>query len=278
MKKILVPCDFSDTAVEAFSFAVNIADATHGEVLVLHVLDMPVVYESTLGMHPYLLDAALFKEIQDGAKKKFESIKKNYGKNLAAIQLIIKQGPVTPVIRECIKEQKPDLVVMGTNGASGLKEYFVGSNTEKIVRFSPVPVFAVRKAIAIDKVKNIVFATTLDQQPELVKKVKELQSFFSAMLHLLVVNTPANFRPDKEVKDAMQGYALHFNLRNYTLNFRNDYTLMSGILSFAYETKAEVIAMGTHGHWGLFHTLLGSVAEDVVNHASCPVWTFSMGE
>jgi hypothetical protein len=181
------------------------------------------------------------------------------------------------MIRQQIDLQKYDLVVMGTHGATGLKEYFVGSNTEKIVRFSTVPVFSIRKSIVVEKVKNMVFATTLDlNQNDLIKKVTQLQEFFSAMLHILVVNTPNNFRRDKELREALENYALHYKLSNYTLNMRNDAFEMDGILSFALETKSDIIAMATHGHRGLFHLLAGSIAEDVVNHGTCPIWTYSI--
>src|SRR5690606_32198110 len=100
-------------------------------------------------------------------------------------------GPVTPMIRNFIGSHKIDLVVMGTHGAEGMKEFFVGSNTEKIVRFSPVPVLSVKKAPAISSVKNIVLASTLDLgQDEWAVNVKKLQTFFNAQLHILFVNTP----------------------------------------------------------------------------------------
>jgi SRSO17 transposase len=57
---------------------------------------------------------------------------------------------------------------------------------------------------------------------------------------------------------------------------RKDAFEMDGILSFALETKSDIIAMATHGHRGLFHLLAGSIAEDVVNHGTCPIWTYSI--
>lgn len=158
-----------------------------------------------------------------------------------------------------------------------MKEFFVGSNTEKIVRFSPVPVLSVKKAPAISSIKNIVLASTLDLgQDEWVVKVKELQTFFNAQLHILFVNTPLNFKSDDQTHQEMQQFVEKFEISNYTLNVRNDTVEADAIIDFAREMKADMIAMATHGRRGLMHLLTGSVAEDVVNHADYPIWTYAI--
>jgi hypothetical protein len=57
---------------------------------------------------------------------------------------------------------------------------------------------------------------------------------------------------------------------------RNDAYETDGIISFAHEVNADLIAMATHGRRGLLHLLTGSVAEDVVNHVDCLMWTWSL--
>jgi nucleotide-binding universal stress UspA family protein len=52
MKRILVPCDFSDPAVQAFKFAVDIAKESGGEVMLLNVVELPVMHESVLNANP----------------------------------------------------------------------------------------------------------------------------------------------------------------------------------------------------------------------------------
>ncbi|GCC50417.1 universal stress protein [Chryseotalea sanaruensis] len=279
MKKIVVPCDFSDPSIEAFKFAVKLAKKSEGKVIVVHVIDLPIFYESTFGMQPYTFDPSFIKELEKYAKEKFESLKSTYGEGHRDLLFVNPFGAVTPMLQQEIDLQKPDIVVMGTHGVSGLKEYLVGSNTEKIVRHAHVPVVAVRTCIPIEKIKNIVFATTLDlNQTALIKKVKELQSFFSAMLHVIVINTPEDFKRDKDLQEALENYVQHYHLEHYTLNKRTDINEMEGILSFAKEVKADLIAMATHGRRGLFHLLTGSIAEDVVNHGTAPVWTCSLRE
>lgn len=273
MKKILVPCDFSEPAVEAFRFAINLASKNDGLITVLKVIDIPVVYDTAFGVPTYIDNSSLLAELQKDARKNFERLVKKYGKGNTNIKFSFIQGPTAITIRDFIEEKKFSLVVMGTHGASGLREFFVGSNAEKIVRFSRVPVFAIRKAVPISSIKNIVFPTSLhSNQSDFIKKLKVLQEFFGAKLHILFLNTPFNFIRDNELKD----YASRHNFTNFTLNLRQDRYEPDGIISFVQEIKADMLAMATHGRKGLSHFITGSIAEDVVNHIECPVWTYAL--
>ena len=141
-----------------------------------------------------------------------------------------------------IQETKADLVVLGTHGAKGLKEFTIGPNTEKIVRSSPVPVVALKKSIK--QVKNIVLPSPPDfDMEELTTEVKELQNFFGATLHVVYVNTPARFRTDAQIRQSMKDFAKRFMLRNFTLTIFNDLTEEEGIRNFAREVNADMIAM-----------------------------------
>jgi nucleotide-binding universal stress UspA family protein len=271
MKKILVPCDFSQPAIEAFKFAVSLAETWKGEITVLHVIDLPLLYDPNFGGQSFPLNAGMVKVMADESKKRFDRMRARYGKNVSKVKLITIQGAVTTTIRQHMDNKKPDVVVMGTHGATGAKELFVGSNAEKMVRFSKVPVFAIRKAVHLSSVKNIVFPTSLQlNQGDFIKKLKELQSLFNAKLHVLYVNTPAKYVSDEELKD----YAKYYKLTNYTLNLKNNLYEQDGILAFAKEKKANMIAMSTHARKGLAHLVYGSIAEDVVNHLDYPIWTY----
>jgi nucleotide-binding universal stress UspA family protein len=274
MKKILVPMDFSSPSLEAFQFAVNLANKSGGSITVLHVVDLPIVaYGASIDIPVYTYDLALLKDLKQSAKRKFEQIMAKYAKGFKRVKFSVGQGPTFPVIRDHVKNKRYDLVVMGTHGASGLKEFFIGSNTEKVVRFAKAPVLAIRKAKPVSSIKNIVFPTSLQEgQTEFINKLRELQKFFGARLHVLYLNTPFNFIRDHELQD----FAKRHQLKNYTLNIRNDRYEPDGIISFAKEVKADLLAMPTHARKGLSHFMSGSITEDVVNHAPYPIWTYAI--
>lgn len=275
MKRILVPCDFSEPAIEAFRFAVDIASRSReSKITVLKVIDLPVfVYGASIDMPAYDFSPNLLADLEKEAWQRFERMNKKFGKGIGKINFSVVHGSVLNSIRNSIANKKFDLVVMGTHGATGLTGFFVGSNTEKIVRFSGVPVFAVRKAVPVKSVRHIVFPTTLEShQTDFIKKLKAVQEFFNARLHLLFLNTPFNFIRDTELEE----YAKRHKFVNYTLNIRNDRYEPDGILSFVHEIKADMIAMPTHARKGLSHFLNGSVTENVVNHVTCPIWTYAI--
>ncbi len=276
MKKILVPCDFSDPAVQAFKMAVEIANQNNGEVVLLNIVELPVMHESVL-MPTLSFEEAFIKDMKAHAEKNFAKMKDKWAKDGPKISSFVEFGTTTTTIRDFIKDKKIDLVLMGTHGASGVKEFFIGSNTEKIVRTSPVPVISIKKQVKLSSIKNIVFPTMGDvKQEKIVSEVKMLQNFFKATLHVLYVNTPSSFRRDLEIKPHLKAFAKRFMLKDFTLNVWNDYSEEEGLKNFVLESKADMIAMSTHGRRGLNHLMSGSIAEDAVNHINCPIWTYKI--
>jgi nucleotide-binding universal stress UspA family protein len=276
MKKILVPCDFSPTAQQAYTFALDLAKKVDAEVYVLRVIDVPFMYDAYSFNPPLWLNKELWKKLEDDSRESFNKMKAAHSRQ-HDITFRIVEGAVTLTILDFIDKEKIDLVVMGTHGASGFDEIMLGSNTEKVVRFSKVPVIAIRRAVNISSIKDIVFPTdlALDQQA-FINKVKELQELFGATLHILSVNTPHNMRRGKVTRVKIEEFAKYYGIRNYTSNIRSEFTEESGIIDFTAEIKGDMIAMATHGRRGLAHFFSGSIAENTVNHIACPVWTLTL--
>lgn len=277
MKKILVPCDFSEAFKNAYKFALDLAALSGGEILVLKVIDLPFLYENAAGTEPYYVSPmTILTEIIEDAKTDFETMQLTYGTTNSNVSFQVEKGSLTQSILRIIDEYAIDLVVMGTQGVSGMRELFIGSNTEKIVRKSPVPVFAIHEKLDITSIKNIVFPTNLDpSQSALIEKIKVLQNFFKATLHILYVSVPENLISDAEIMVSLKNFATFYQLENFTVNIRHSQIEQNGIIKFASIIPASIIAMATQGHTGVAHLLSGSIAEDVVNHAHEPIWTYS---
>lgn len=277
MKKILVPCDFSEQAINAFRFAADIAEQSKGEIHLINVVEVPVLHDSVL-MPVMAYEEALFKELREKAEKHFVKLVVKHAPNIKKVTSKVIFGPVYRMLYDYIEDNDIDLVVMGTKGASGVREILIGSNAEKMVRNSPVPVIAIKKYVKGSTIKNIVFPNTLDteKQENLVMKVKELQNFFKAKLHIVWINTPTNFTRDSITMKRLNAFAKRFLFKDYTVNVYNDPYEEAGVISFTKDIEADMIVMGTHGRKGVAHLLSGSVAEDIVNHTDCPIWTYSL--
>jgi nucleotide-binding universal stress UspA family protein len=276
MKKILVPVDFSVPSLEAVKFAINIASKSKGEVKLVHIVELPVLYDSTL-MPALSFEEVYYDDMRKSSEKQFDKIKAKLKTDNVKLRSSVAFGNFTAKLLGEIATSKADLVVMGTHGASGIREFIIGSNTEKIVRQSPVPVIVIKKAQKAEDIKDIVFAVSSTEEDEdLVQEIKQLQDFFKAQLHLVFINTPALFRRDSKTIPELKLFAKRFMLKNFTLNVFNDLNEEDGLKNFAEMKKAGLIAMATHGRRGLAHLMSGSVTEDVVNHIDCPIWTYKI--
>ena len=107
-------------------------------------------------------------------------------------------------------------------------------------------------------------------------KAKKFAEATGAKFHLLLVNTPNDFKTTSESKSIMSKFIKGVTIDNYSLNVYNDTSVEKGILNFANEVGAQLIGMSTHGRKGLSHFFNGSISEDLVNHANMPVITFKI--
>jgi nucleotide-binding universal stress UspA family protein len=277
MKNILVPCDFSKPAVNAFRFALDIAAQSKGTIHVLNVIELPVLHDTML--LPVLnFEEQLLKELREKSEAEFKTLVGKY-KVPEGVNVIteVQFGLVSRMLLDYVTPHAIDVVIMGSHGASGLREFFIGSNAEKIVRSASVPVL-VLKNYARGPVKDIVFPNTLEteNQEDLVMKVKALQNFFKAKLHIVFINTPVSFISDSVTYERLNAFAKRFLLKDFTVNVFNHRDEEEGILQFTRAINGDLIAMGTHGRKGIAHILNGSLAEDIVNHTKALVWTYAM--
>ena len=278
MKKILVPCDFSKQSQEAFKMAVDIAVKTKGEIVVLHAIYVPAVYNPGVGGEVSLAaDPVFLSNTEEDAKKWFEKMKQEVKSPGVETRLEIVYGDILSVITSAIETTKTDLVVMGTSGTSGLREIFIGSNTEKVVRHSSVPVLTVHTASRIDSMKKILLPSTLMlDQTDFMNKVKELQKFLHATLYVLFINTPDHFVQDSEAQRGFEKFVKHYNIKNCIFLFKNYQDEEKGIMDVARNEEPGLIVMATHARKGLAHLFNRSITENLVNHIRYPVWTYGM--
>lgn len=278
MKKILVPVDFSEHAGYALEVAAKLAKDYNAEITVLHMMGLSEAYLSKSESEE-AAEAHFYMKL---AKKRFNSfLDKPYLKDVKITEMV-QNYKIFSEINELAKEEQIDLVVMGSHGASGVSEIFVGSNTEKVVRSSDIPVLVIKEPRPSFKPKLVVFAC--DFAVESIRAYHNAQSFFAkwnVQLHLVYVNLPnEDFRNTMEIKkkvDLFLSVAHNGELPpNTEIVHISDYSIESGIFNHAKDVKADLIAIPTHGRSGIAHFFKGSIGEDLVNHANLPVITFKV--
>ncbi|WP_445453001.1 universal stress protein [Flavobacterium sp. 25HG05S-40] len=274
MKKILVPTDFSDHAHYALQVASQIAKKNGGEIILLHMLELPHQAGDALGSGHDLPEIMLFK---NSAINRLEDLMDDECLDGLKVSEIIQFELAFDGIMKVSEKNDIDLIVMGSHGASGFKEMFIGSNAEKVVRNSEIPVLIIKKDAGEFNVNKFVFASDFtDEIKKPFAKVVQFANKFGAELELAMINTPSSFKPTHIAEEIMKNFVAGFSIDKYTINIYNDVNVENGILNFANHIDADLIGVSTHGRKGIAHFFNGSISEDLVNHSLRPVVTFKI--
>ena len=277
MKKIIVPVDFSEYSEYALEVAAQLAKKNNSELLVVHMM----------GLEPSFLTKDESQEVFEAmyymklTEKRFEDfLDKDYLMNIN-VKTIVQNYKEFKELDQVAREHEADLIVMGSHGSSGMKEIFVGSNTEKVVRTSSVPVLVIKNRIINFRLDTMVFACdfSMDYVPTF-KRARAFAAAFGATFQLLYVNTPDRFSRTSELEERAYKFLVAANDEDMELYNRISYycdnTIEDGIFTFSNAYGADVIAVPTHGRRGLMHFFAGSLGEELVNHAKIPVVTFKI--
>ena len=277
MKKIIVPIDFSKHSEFALKTAALLAKKYNATVYALHMLDLQEVSLSESEI--YQQEKAMF--FLKLAEKKFKKfLIKEYLKEVKVVP-IIKHYKVFSEVNSIAEEVKADLIVVGSHGASGLKEFFVGSNTEKVVRYSNLPVLVIKNEMLNTDFSDIVIATDFSEEsiPAFKRMLKTLD-FLNAQKHLLYVNLPnEDFKTTSEMEAKANSFLMKAEGntdRLINVNYVCDRSIEKGILNFSNAVGADLISVITHGRKGISHIFAGSIAEDITNHSTLPIMTFKI--
>lgn len=274
MKKILVPTDFSENAEYALRVAAQIAKKNDSEIILLHMLELPHQAGDALGSGHQIPEIMLYKNKAISNLEELMDVDFLEGLNVSEI---IQFEKAFEGILNISRKNNVDLIVMGSHGTSGFQELFIGSNTEKVVRFSEAPVLVIKNKVENFSAMNFVFAS--DFSNEIKKPFAQLINFakaFDADLSLVMINTPNSFKPTHVAEKIMNDFMKQFDYPKFTLHIYNDVNVEKGILNFSNAVNADLIGMCTHGRTGFAHFFNGSISEDLVNHAVRPVITFKI--
>lgn len=278
MKKIIVPVDFSDLSRHALHFAVEFAEKIGGSITLLHVLEYPLTLFTITGQSDKeAIENFYPPEFIARVKEHLNEWKERNERENVSIEILLKYGNSFQKISESVTEEDANYIVMGSKGASGLKEIFIGSNAARMVRFAKCPVIIIKGETHLKDFESLVFATdgTIEQD-EIARKVHDLQQLLHLPLHLLKVKTPYNWLEDVQVKQQLTHFAERNSLAYEKVDFVIADFIDEGAVKYAEENKSGLIVIGTHGRTGLRHLIGGSTAEALVNESTIPVVVFRL--
>ncbi|MCB0430098.1 MAG: universal stress protein [Flavobacteriales bacterium] len=275
MKKILVPTDFSSCANHAADLAIAWAAKAEAGIHFLHILVTPVDWVRL----PKGKEAN-YPEVQKAigyAKDQLQKLEKKAEKAGVKATTFLAFDQDDGEILTHANTMKHDFIIMGSRGQRGTDNLFIGSNAQKIVRHATVPVVVVKDKVKQPSLKKIVFASSFreDVMPAF-KQVLEIANMTGAHLHLLYVNVPNTFEESPESFGRLSAFQKKCHQGKSSIHIWNSLYEEKGIMDFAQNLDAGMIAMVTHGRTGVLRLIASSITEGVVNRAGVPVMSIRM--
>ena len=276
--KILIPIDFSPLSHFALEMAENLAEKADIEVHALHIVLAPpnAVFSPEGELKDCNdFDVSRLHNQQDETSKQLNRLQEEFP---VITHTVSKIGHILDGIMDYAESESMDMILMGINGVSGIKEITTGSLAERLVRNSSIPVLTLKCSRKGMDLSNIVLAGVFDAgEKQDLSVVKLIQDKQGATLHLLQVNTPDHFVPQRDAMKNMRAYVQANELENVEFHLWSDESVEKGIRHFCLDNQVDFLAMGTHGRSGLMHLFKGSLTEDIVNHVFQPVLSFHLG-
>jgi nucleotide-binding universal stress UspA family protein len=273
MKKILIPCDFSDTSESAVNYAIEMADHFGSELILLHVTQYPLM-NPEVGLAGYTYQDA--KEDSLKALKELAGKITNRNPRLNKIECLSEMGDTAEEVLKFSIEKQPDLVIMGISGhGSKLMKSIIGSSAVSVSKKIEVPLIIVPPNAKYKKISSIAYACdyNADLHNEIsMKKVKAIASLFGANLHILhIVPEKNEIRYSESFTDNYMEHKLESSPhRTFLVTEKN---ASEGLLSFLKNNFVDMIIIEPKKH-SLFHKLFyPSVTNEIAFNSPVPVMT-----
>ncbi|WP_158975449.1 universal stress protein [Cellulophaga sp. L1A9] len=274
MKNILLPTDFSSNAWNAITYAIELYK---DEACTFHLLNTytPAISNSRF-MASTLLDEALMVEdySKEGLTVVLSKIQKKYTNPLHTFKTVSSFSLLSDQVKEMVDEFDIDVVILGTKGASGVAEVFMGSNAVKVIKaVRNCPVLAIPEYFKFETPTEIAFATDFNRfysQSEL-EPIISLAKTFNSVLRIVHVQ--------QEIKALTELQQFNLNmLRKYFKEVAHYVHTVSELNSvsktlevFANELDIHLLAMLNYQHSYMEKLTRESVVKQLAFHAQIPL-------
>lgn len=189
--KILVPTDFSDNANNAFDFAKKIARLNNASITLLFAYYN--VYDFAAQ------SASIMVQMEQTAKKAMENLDNNQNNEIQVNHKII-QGSVATAVASTAYREDYNLIIMGTQGASGIMKGLIGSNTAHVIKDSMVPVLAIPSRATYEVVKQVVVSVEWEpSERKFFERLFQITQHWEWPHRTLHVNNPENEPSNKNI-------------------------------------------------------------------------------
>lgn len=272
MKNILIPTDFSKNSWNAIKYGLNYFINTECTFHLLHVTLLTNLIDGNAAIYSVTnIEESLIKKAKIELQNLLEKIKKIDPSKKHNFQLLTSHDFFIDSIKYHIKEKNIDLIIMGTKGASGLKEMIIGSNTADLITQVKCPVLIVPENATFSIPREIAFPTDYNiyYQPEILNKIIEVSKKYLSPLRILFVG-----RKDEELttfqKENKELLHHFFMNEKHSFHLVTNKKIEQGIQCFVESRNIDMIIMIAK-NINLFQRILFKpIVEDISYHTETP--------
>ena len=275
---ILVPTDFSLTAQKALDTAISLA-ALHGlRIELFHLLILPIDW-TRLPKEKEAQYPELKAKIAQANQALMQAEAKVRASGVEVKSCLAFESSMNRFFAH-VQQHQPRWIVMGSEGKDGLGDWLLGSNAQRVLRQSKVPVLMVKRQTPLPfRLNNLLFASNFDASAlkafqsvlPLIEKKQNLNP-----IQLLYINTPQRFEESWKTLPRMYQFIDQFPRYKFQPHIYNAFDEAQGICHFAYNYQMDLICLGTHGKDSFTQILSPSLAEEVANQAQGSVLTLPL--
>jgi nucleotide-binding universal stress UspA family protein len=269
MKTILAPIDFSEAAANSAEFAGNLAAFYGAELWLYHAYELPV------SISEYAFPVISSEEIQAAAEHELQEFKKDIQDKLRypiTINIKSEMSLLRDGLDAFCDKIRPDIVVMGLSGKTGLSKLLVGSNTIKAIHYLKYPVLVIPPKATFIPIRKIGFACDFEKvlQTTPIVILEKVIRDFNAELHVMNVHPHnRNYKPEAVQESMYIGELLHKFKPEYHTIESEDVT--EGVNWFAEKAKLDWIVAIPKKHNLVDKIFKRSHTEDLLYHTHVPV-------
>jgi nucleotide-binding universal stress UspA family protein len=248
MKKILYPTDFSETAENAFIFALQIADHLGASIITIHAFDRPDVSSfslpDTLREVYDSIDLDVFENYEDELPI-LRDIAIDNGYYHVPMVHVLEEGAAVSAILRTANKNKVDLIVMGTTGAGMMEKFFFGTVSGKVLEEAHCPVIVVPVTAQFDGViDNIAVATNFKEEDAvLIEALRKFRDIMGCRLHIVHINTNQSTENTSQLKSFCDQWTNDKNISSHVIEHTD---INEGLDTFVKDNKIDLLAMLSH--------------------------------
>ena len=273
IKNILVPVDFTETSEIAVDEAVGLALELNAVLHLIHIVDNSESVSFVDRELELALSSLYDVEKEAGVKLSgiAEEIDFKYGIKPVFETSI---GLIHTEILQYVEEHNINLIVMGTHGASGYKEYIIGSNAQRIVSHAKIPVLTLQQGKTITGFKNILIPIDNSlHSREKVNLALIVADLFDAKIHILGLLDSKEKTELNKFKTKLKAIEIVIAADElpYSTTIVDGDSLAEEAMAYAAEHRCDLIVINTGHESKIGSAFLGAFAQHIVNHSKIPV-------